>query len=165
MAKIKFFPKLLLLLVLVPVSLLSINFTLLNQGFCYKEMSFLSKREMLDRVIFGQDFMQISENEKSEILSRRNYLGYPNNCRFTKKGVGVSEFDHFMWSLVGKKLFSIECLSHRDPEQYSDDPYYVSNFYIKSCGAQGDGAGMSVTERVFNALMERNRNYWEGKSQ
>ena len=68
-----------------------------------------------------------------------------------------------MWSLVGKKLFSIECLSHRDPEQYSDESYYVINFCIKSCGVQGDG--MSVTERVFNALMERNRNYWEGKRQ
>ena len=65
MAKTKIFSKWLWLLVLVPVSLLSINFALLNQGFCYKEMSFLFKREMLDRVIFGQDFRQISENEKS----------------------------------------------------------------------------------------------------
>lgn len=142
-----------------------LNAALLDRGFCYSEMAFLSKRQMLDRSIFGPNADSIGQAEMAAILKRTNFDYYPNNCVFTNgSATATSSSDEFIHGLLGKKFFGIECVYPRDASEYKDTPYYVSMWSISSCGSRSsDSFGEGISEQSFKAIIRNNAKFWEGQ--
>jgi len=67
--------KIWVILILAFLSVQFLNFT----GFCYGELSYLSKREILDRHLFSPDYSKLSEHEKVQKLKERG-AEYPGCC-------------------------------------------------------------------------------------
>ena len=149
--------------IFVILCLLWLNFFLLDRGFCYREMTFMSKRQMMERFVFGEDADIMTLEEKAAKLERLGRKEHPNHCSIRDQpSSGFSFFTQFIYSLGGKKLFAVECVSVRDQTKSENLPYYITNTAIKSCGLPThDSSGMGISEDLYKAIIRNNAKKWK----
>lgn len=107
-------------------------------GFCSSEMRWLSKREVVDRLLFGENAPLMSFDEKVQAMKERDGSEYPNNCR-------VAVVSNSLYSL----RYEIECVHPRmgrhDPAPKSSSrPYDYKMYSVDACGKNLDFIGEGI---------------------
>ena len=131
-------------------------------GFCFKENKWLSKREYVDRFLFGDNASLMSFDEKVQVMKDRDGSEYPNNC-------SRSLISHlFYGGLFSLTPYQIDCVHPRNSDHYhsseSENKYYYYSMYaVDSCGKSHDFYGDTIKEKLYKIQLKRNKEYWEDK--
>lgn len=135
--------------VLIVLALLS-PVILANTGYCSKHSGWLSKREIVDRMLFGQKY-GMSFEEQVAYAKEHNLGDYPNNCRL----VGAS-------SNLFTLFYKIDCVRIENSESQEEKYYYTMNS-VDPCGINLNQFGESLSSReLYDHIVRLNAKYWNG---
>lgn len=119
-------------------------------GFCYGELSYLSKRELLDRYLSVQS---LNEDQKIKSAAKRG-LDYPGCCNITQR-------QDVLARLLGFYNFKIEW--YRENKIRPDkDKYRMGWSYMNSCGTKKiSESHIGISKYFFDGMIKKNRKNWE----
>jgi len=128
--------KIILLIAFITIEYL--NFT----GFCYSEIRYLAKEELLKRGM-------------GEI-----YEENPNCCAIFESPHFNSGMDNFLNSFFGRHLFGMIANYAREKPLSSDHdyPYYSNHYYMTSCGKSHFDFGETIKEDQYLAEINSIKN-------
>lgn len=148
---------------LVFALVLLIGFESLNfSGFCYRDLRWYDKRQLLDLYFFGPDAFSLSEAEKIRKLMEEKNGVYPDCC-----WVGPSYGAYGKWSIImaatGNQTYGLE--THMlDKTIGATEPYYFQETAITSCGQKlPDSQGIGEDGKMYKAHLRLNRKKWNNK--
>ncbi|SHG99570.1 hypothetical protein SAMN04488109_2811 [Chryseolinea serpens] len=137
-----------LALAIILASIQFLNFT----GFCYSELRYLDRYELLDRFLFGPS-TAFTEDEKIQKIAIRGGE-YPGCCRITPE-------KRFLNKILGYYFYNVEShFSDPDPRS-SDTPKYLTFSSINSCGTRViHESGMPETQKSYDASVYSINKSW-----
>lgn len=139
-----------------------------HTGLCYSEMRYLDKVEMVDRFLFGDDYKNMSFEEKVEAAKRRGYptgvgeIKYPECCRVSHDLNWPDSFTKTLNSMLGSRIFLLVSYFPVEPYTSSRHPYMEFNNYIGPCGERfkGFSPSMDVSESSYENELRINKEVW-----
>ena len=119
-------------------------------GFCFKEKRWLSKREIVDKMLLSEKVHIMNADEKKLAIKNKNIGEYANNCRITAVGTGLYSLSYY----------DVDCVS---PHYSEKNLYYYRVYAVDSCGKSLDYFGDTIKEDSYKIQLKRNEEYWKGK--
>ena len=155
--------------ILIPIAILLPLQFLTMTGFCYSEMRYLSKRELVDRVLFDSDFRKgsitLTQEEKTRIAEDRYSAKYPNFCKVNGRPFDLKGWESLLNSIVGLKFFEVECVYPRpvsDIHEDSTEKFFWSYSSVDACATKiVDTSGSGATEKEYESFLRKNQNFWQ----
>lgn len=148
-----------LFIVIVLLTIFLSSLLLTGTGFCYRELRYLSEREILDRYLLGPEWPQMTLQQRQEYLSQ--VVNYPNCCRVDDRPQGMDFPNLLINALFGKYFFSISTIfpTYARPEH---DPYYQIISDIDACGLKRDidKYEMPESKSTYDSILNSNSEYW-----
>jgi len=135
------------------LAVITVPIFLNHSGFCYADGTYLTRREVVDRMLFGKGRAYRTFEDKV-LLSKEIRKGdYPNNCRISK----VTTNGLFL-------IYDVDCMWPRaeNIDGKTTDLFYYSMFKADACGKILDSKGEAFEKETFyKGQIERNKKYWE----
>ncbi|MCB1782818.1 MAG: hypothetical protein KDI13_02380 [Alphaproteobacteria bacterium] len=131
-----------------------------HTGFCYQEMRYLDKREIVDGFLFSKKYgrhIEVSNirnmtlGEKKKIMKVRGIETYPNNCRIQSINQNVIYL-----------FYNLECVRPHPEKSENLYAFEVTYYSIDACGKKHNFMSEILTgEESYNIQIERNKKYWD----
>lgn len=133
-------------------------------GFCYSDLRWYSKRQLVDIYLFGPEGLKMTEAEKIKKLKEDQDGEYPDCCR-THKYFSVPTFaEKLINGFLGSRIYEIEINSPDPDGSGPEEEYYTSWYSLTTCGGGGlDFYGEPINEDYYKFRLKMNQERWQGK--
>jgi hypothetical protein len=130
-------------------------------GFCYDEFRYLSKRELVDRALFGKNANTMTLEEKIQFIKNRDGSEYPINCRISGDPFDLGSGNKLINMLLGRKFYQIDCVHPNTQIDSQNHPYHLDFLSVGACAPKiVDTSGMAITKVLYDSEIKRNVTYW-----
>jgi len=155
---------------IAPALLLPLILT--NSGVCYSEKRWPDNLEIVDRTLFGQDFMgaaiTLAPAEKMKRAKDLYASEYPFFCRINNAPSDLNKATTLINLMSGRKIYEVECVYPRSDASFQEAPeahYYWRISSVDACARKIlDTSGLPVGAKEYGKVMEENRSYWDKKN-
>lgn len=131
-------------------------------GFCYSDLRWYDKRELLDIYLFGKDGLTMTEAEKIRKLKDEKDGVYPDCCWIDDLPPYWDENTKYWNFPFGYYRLGLE--TNFLTNERKSEPYLWGYHAIDACGKAGSwDVADTLDESYYKTHLEINKEYWEGK--